>query len=767
MVCRGPRSGLLPLVRLRSATATTGRPLSQITFRCDVTKALPGCTEEGTRPRCPGRGSSRRHARRLRSVGPSPEGCPPSPFATTGRGAVRTIDSTHNPGWTTLVDLARERARTHSGRVPSPSSRTASGRPQPDLRRARPPGAGHRRAPGPPAGAGCPGPPALPPGPRLRRRLPRLPLRRRRGGARLPAAAQPEPAAPAAVADDAAPASPSPTGPSGIGSILEQRRRRASGPSRGSSGGSRTATGPTTPTSGGPRSRVRTPSPSSSTPPAPPAEPKGVMVSHGNLLHNEEMIRRAFGQSEDSVVVGWLPLYHDMGLIGNVLQPLYVGARCVLMSPVAFLQRPRALARGDRPLPGDDQRRPELRLRPVRAQDAPEEPPEGLDLSPGGWPSTAPSRCGPETLERFAAAFAAGGFRPEAFYPCYGLAEATLFVTGGAARRSRRRCRRRADAGGAASSGPRGRAAAERRPREPGRLRPARGRARRCAIVDPESGRPLPTRAGSARSGSPGPSVAGGYWKRPERRERDLRRPRPRGRRRAVPAHRRPGLPPRRRAVRHRPAQGPDHPPRPQPLPPGPERTAEAPPGAAAGWAPPSPWRSAGEERLVVVARGGPAPAPRPGGGGRGRPASGRRGARGGGPRGRAAAPRAPCPRPPAARSAGGPAGPPISRAGSTSWHGTGPRRGSASGRSRGRSLWGWGRRPRPRAPGRARARRAPGGSRAGPPGTAGPRPGGGRGAPGRQPGGAPRLPGRDRSPGPPWRRPWGPRRTCPTSWRG
>ncbi|HEX9942797.1 MAG TPA: AMP-binding protein, partial [Thermoanaerobaculia bacterium] len=68
--------------------------------------------------------------------------------------------------------------------------------------------------------------------------------------------------------------------------------------------------------------------------------PKGVRVSHGNLLHNEEMIRRAFGQSERSVVVGWLPLYHDMGLIGNVLQPLYVGARCVLMSPVAFLQRP-------------------------------------------------------------------------------------------------------------------------------------------------------------------------------------------------------------------------------------------------------------------------------------------------------------------------------------------------------------------------------------------------------------------------------------------
>src|SRR5262249_46594415 len=69
--------------------------------------------------------------------------------------------------------------------------------------------------------------------------------------------------------------------------------------------------------------------------------PKGVMVAHGNLLHNERMIGEAFGVEESSVVVGWLPLYHDMGLIGNVLQPLHAGAIAVLMSPVAFLQRPR------------------------------------------------------------------------------------------------------------------------------------------------------------------------------------------------------------------------------------------------------------------------------------------------------------------------------------------------------------------------------------------------------------------------------------------
>ncbi|HEY4563804.1 MAG TPA: AMP-binding protein, partial [Thermoanaerobaculia bacterium] len=70
------------------------------------------------------------------------------------------------------------------------------------------------------------------------------------------------------------------------------------------------------------------------------AAPKGVMVTHANLLHNERMIGAGFDMDESSVVVGWLPLYHDMGLIGNVLQPLHAGGRCVLMSPVAFLQRP-------------------------------------------------------------------------------------------------------------------------------------------------------------------------------------------------------------------------------------------------------------------------------------------------------------------------------------------------------------------------------------------------------------------------------------------
>jgi acyl-CoA synthetase (AMP-forming)/AMP-acid ligase II len=70
------------------------------------------------------------------------------------------------------------------------------------------------------------------------------------------------------------------------------------------------------------------------------SDPKGVMVTHENLLHNQKMISRAFAQSESSVIVSWLPLYHDMGLIGGVLQPLYLGAECILMSPLAFVQKP-------------------------------------------------------------------------------------------------------------------------------------------------------------------------------------------------------------------------------------------------------------------------------------------------------------------------------------------------------------------------------------------------------------------------------------------
>ncbi|HXC44488.1 MAG TPA: amino acid adenylation domain-containing protein, partial [Candidatus Dormibacteraeota bacterium] len=160
------------------------------------------------------------------------------------------------------------------------------------------------------------------------------------------------------------------------------------------------------------------------------ANPKGVMVSHANILHNEEMIQKAFGTGPGSTIVGWLPLYHDMGLIGTVLQPLFAGVPCILMSPVAFLQRPlrwlQAIARYQATTSGGPNFAYELCMRKIRPEDR-----CGLDLSSWrvAFNGAEPVRL--ETLNRFAAQFAGCGFRREAFVPCYGLAEGTLFVSGG------------------------------------------------------------------------------------------------------------------------------------------------------------------------------------------------------------------------------------------------------------------------------------------------------------------------------------------------
>jgi acyl-CoA synthetase (AMP-forming)/AMP-acid ligase II/acyl carrier protein len=160
------------------------------------------------------------------------------------------------------------------------------------------------------------------------------------------------------------------------------------------------------------------------------ATPKGVVLTHDNLLHNQRMIQTAFGQSEQSIIVGWLPLYHDMGLIGNVLQSMYCGARCVLMSPLSFLQRParwlNAISRYEATTSGGPNFAYDLCVRKIGAEER-----EQLDLR--SWTvafnGAEPIRHG--TIDRFVAAFEPCGFRREAFFPCYGLAEATLFVSGG------------------------------------------------------------------------------------------------------------------------------------------------------------------------------------------------------------------------------------------------------------------------------------------------------------------------------------------------
>ncbi|MFP2903723.1 fatty acyl-AMP ligase [Pyxidicoccus sp. 3LFB2] len=158
--------------------------------------------------------------------------------------------------------------------------------------------------------------------------------------------------------------------------------------------------------------------------------PKGVMVLHRNLLDNEEMLRQSMGMDENSTIVGWLPLYHDMGLIGNVLLSMYVGTRAVLMSPWSFLQRPArwlwAISHYRAVMSGGPNFGYALCVRKVKPEQR-----ATLDLSSWRIAFNGAEPVQADTLARFADAFASVGFRRESLYPCYGLAEATLFVSGG------------------------------------------------------------------------------------------------------------------------------------------------------------------------------------------------------------------------------------------------------------------------------------------------------------------------------------------------
>lgn len=157
--------------------------------------------------------------------------------------------------------------------------------------------------------------------------------------------------------------------------------------------------------------------------------PKGVMVSHGNLLHNLASIHQCFGHTANSKGVIWLPPYHDMGLIGGVLQPLYGGFPVALMASVDFLQKPlrwlQAISRYKATTSGGPNFAYELCLAKVKPEHL-----ESLDLSSWEVAFTGAEPVRAHTIERFAATFEPCGFRQEAFLPCYGMAETTLIVSG-------------------------------------------------------------------------------------------------------------------------------------------------------------------------------------------------------------------------------------------------------------------------------------------------------------------------------------------------
>ena len=160
--------------------------------------------------------------------------------------------------------------------------------------------------------------------------------------------------------------------------------------------------------------------------------PKGVMVTHGNIMAHGASVAAALGLTASAVVVSWLPLYHDMGLIGSVLIPLQVGCRSVQVSPLDFLERPVRWLRAISRYRGTLSPAPNFAFDLVVRRTSEAER-RGLDLRSWAAAMNGAEPVRAETCDRFAAAFAPYGFRRDAFVPCYGLAEATLMVSGGPA----------------------------------------------------------------------------------------------------------------------------------------------------------------------------------------------------------------------------------------------------------------------------------------------------------------------------------------------
>ena len=244
------------------------------------------------------------------------------------------------------------------------------------------------------------------------------------------------------------------------------------------------------------------------------AAPKGVVLTHGNTLHNSAAIQEALGHTARSVGVIWLPPYHDMGLVGGILQPLYVGFPVVLLSPLHFLQRPlrwlAAMSRYRATITAGPDFAYELCVRRTTPEQR-----MALDLSCVESAVVGAEPVNPATLERFVEAFAPYGFRREALRPSYGLAESTLMVT--------------------ASAGPFA-IALQPLPETPevkvvdasvgpcarsSRVMVSCGRpslGQRVVVVDPDSERPCRSDT-IGEVWVSGPSVAAGYWNRPEETE--------------------------------------------------------------------------------------------------------------------------------------------------------------------------------------------------------------------------------------------------------
>lgn len=157
--------------------------------------------------------------------------------------------------------------------------------------------------------------------------------------------------------------------------------------------------------------------------------PKGVMITHHCLLHNVDSYRQALGFDEQTRFGGWIPLYHDMGLMAQLLPALFLGSYCVLMTPQAFVTRPFSWLRLISHYRINYSAAPDFAYELCRRRITDEQLLR-LDLSCWRFATNGSEPVQANTLQAFAEHFAAAGFERESLSPCYGMAEATVYVSG-------------------------------------------------------------------------------------------------------------------------------------------------------------------------------------------------------------------------------------------------------------------------------------------------------------------------------------------------
>ncbi|SNR31532.1 hybrid non-ribosomal peptide synthetase/type I polyketide synthase, partial [Flavobacterium sp. ov086] len=157
-------------------------------------------------------------------------------------------------------------------------------------------------------------------------------------------------------------------------------------------------------------------------------DPKGVMVTHSNIVHNNKLMKNCFHQNTESIGVSWLPIYHDMGLIGNILQALYVGFEMIVMPPTAFIQKPSRWLKVISDYKGTFSGGPNFSY-DLCANQIKEEDLKGLDLSSWQVAYNGSEPIRPETVNNFTTRFSSIGFDETYLIPCYGMAETTLIVS--------------------------------------------------------------------------------------------------------------------------------------------------------------------------------------------------------------------------------------------------------------------------------------------------------------------------------------------------